>query len=87
MLLLNSSQGSPVALTPQVGGGDSFFSATRVACTVVWLSARNSLHTCGAEQCIYSHCVQGYVPGQLGPWGFWETWGWAGSGLMEPSLA
>lgn len=31
--------------------------ATRVACTVVWLSARNSLHTCGAEQCIYNHFV------------------------------
>lgn len=63
-LLMKPSQGSLVAPIPQIGGGDSFFLATRVVCTVVWLSARNFLHICGAEQCIYSHQVEECDPGK-----------------------
>lgn len=70
-LLMKPSQGSLVAPTPQVAGGDSFFLTTRVACTVVWLSARNVLHICGAEWCTLSMCQES----QRGPEGSWETWG------------
>lgn len=79
-----------MAVTPHVGEGDSFVLATKVVCTVVWLSARNSLHTCGEEQRIYSHCVEGYLPGKLEwPWGLLGNLGleWKWSDGAQPGLA